>query len=199
MPKGSYGYINSRRKRSLIQTLVLTGISLAFFTAGYLITKTPRNLFSIIAAIGAIPVGLSVVNLILILKARPLSAEAHDEIEAHKGGLLIRYELEMTSYERTWHIGAATVLEKNVILYTEEAEADTAACEKHIREQLAPSGYGDYTIKVYPPKEFRAFLSRLDQLENLRRVKGVDPAAIEDSWQVGTTQTPAGILLSISL
>ena len=40
---------------------------------------------------------------------------------------------------------------------------------------------------------------RLDQLEKLRADKGIDPQKIEDSWENGTVETPAGVLLSISL
>lgn len=199
MTKGSFGYILSRRRSAVIRSLILAGISIGIFFVGLLLSGCEkRNLFSIIAALGAIPTGLSVVNLILFIKAKPLSKEAHDEIEAHRAGLLIRYELEMTSYERTYHIGAACVLEKNAIFYTESADpADP--CEKHIREQLSLGGYPDMTVKVYTAKERKAFLERLDQLEKLRQTRNLHPAAIEDAWQPGTTQTPAGILMSISL
>ena len=43
------------------------------------------------------------------------------------------------------------------------------------------------------------FCDRLQQLEKLRQDRKIDPKAIEDAWVPGTVQTPAGILLSISL
>ncbi|MCR5674430.1 MAG: hypothetical protein K6G16_01845 [Lachnospiraceae bacterium] len=200
MAKGAYGYLASRRKNAVLRTLTLAGISVGIFILGLVLNGGERrNLFSIIAALGAIPTALSLVNLILFLKARPLSPEAHEEIERHRGGLLIRYELEMTSYERTWHISAACVMDRNAVFYTEEQGADTAACEKHIREQLALGGYEDHTVKVFGAGERAAFCARLDQLEKLRAARNINPAAIEAAWQPGTTQTPAGILLSISL
>jgi len=195
--KGCYGNIRSRRKSAILRTAVLAGFSLGIFLLGLLLFHSGRNLLSVIAALGAIPTGLSAVNMILFLKARPLSREAYEAIERHRGRLLIRYEMEMTSYDRTWHIGASCVLNKNVCLFTEETDADLNACEKHVREQLSIGGYEDLTVKVF--SDLSQFTARLDQLEKLRDTMHADPAAIEAAWQPGTTKTPAGILMSISL
>ncbi|MBR5115720.1 MAG: hypothetical protein IK096_01515 [Lachnospiraceae bacterium] len=195
--KGIYGNIRSRRRSAVIRTAVLAGFSVGLFLLGLFLYHSNKNLLSVIAALGAIPSGLSAVNMILFLKAKPLSKEAYETIEQHRGKLLIRYELEMTSYDRTWHIGAACALQKNICLFTEEAGADLNACEKHIREQLKIGGYEDVTVKVFG--DLSGFCQRLDQLEKLRDTMHLNPAAIEDAWQPGTTQTPAGILLSISL
>ena len=62
---------------------------------------------------------------------------------------------------------------------------------------MAQGGYSSYSIKVFDKLD--GFCSRLDQLEKLRIEKNIDPQAIEDAWIPGTAQTPAGILLSISL
>lgn len=199
MSKGDFGYIRSRRKSAVLRTAVLAGFSVGIFLAGYLYYGTNKNLFSFIAVIGAIPTGLSAVNMILYLRAKPFPEELYAKIEQHRAGLLIRYELVMTSYERTYQIGAACVQSKNVCLFTADEKADTTACEQHIREQLKIGGYEDLTVKVFGASELPAFTARLDQLEKLRNAENIDPYAVEAAWQPGTTQTPAGILLSISL
>ena len=118
-------------------------------------------------------------------------------IESHRKGLLIRYDLEMTSYEENYSIAAATVLDKNVVCFTENKDLDVINCEKHIRNQIAQSGYSSYTVKVF--KDINAFCTRLDQLEQIRAVKNIDPVAIENAWVPGTVETCALVLLSISL
>ncbi|MCR5178910.1 MAG: hypothetical protein K6C95_08010 [Lachnospiraceae bacterium] len=199
MYKGDYGYIRSRRRSSVIRTAVIAGFSLAIFLTGLIIVGNTKNLLSVIAALGAIPTGLSAVNMILFLKAMPLGKEAYEKIKAHEGSLLVLYELIMTSYDKNWNIGAACVLEKNAIFYTEDKNADVAACAAHIKQYLEAQGYGGHVVKVYAPGELDAFVSRLDQLEKLRATLKIDPRAIEDAWQPGTTQTPFGIIRSISL
>ena len=67
--KGCYGNIRSRRKSAILRTAVLAGFSLGIFLLGLLLFHSGRNLLSVIAALGAIPTGLSAVNMILFLKA----------------------------------------------------------------------------------------------------------------------------------
>jgi hypothetical protein len=79
----------------------------------------------------------------------------------------------------------------------DDPKADERDLEKHIKKMMAQGGCSDMSIKVF--RKLDDFCTRLDQLEKLRADKGIDPAAIEDAWIPGTAQTPASILLSISL
>ena len=195
--KGEFGYIESSRKFAVIRTIIALAICLLIFLTGLFIYKSNKSAFSIIAALGCLPAGLSAVNTIMYMRAHSCSKESFEQIEAHRKGLLIRYDLEMTSYEENYSIAAATVLDKNVCCFTEVKDLDIANCEKHIRNQIAQSGYSSYTVKVF--KDLNAFLNRLDQLEEIRQAKNIDPVAIEDAWVPGTTETCAHVLLSISL
>lgn len=195
--KGSFGYIEYNRKFAAIRTIIALAICLIIFFTGLIINKSNKSVFSIIAAVGCLPTGLSAVNFIMYLKAHPCSSKAHEIIESHRNGLLIRYDLEMTSYEENYSIAAATVLDKNVVCFTENKELDVQNCEKHIRNQIAQSGYSSYTVKVF--KDINAFCTRLDQLEQIRAAKNIDPVAIENAWVPGTVETCALVLLSISL
>lgn len=195
--KGKRGYLEYCRKFSIIRTIIALVITIGIFLTGMIIYKSNKSAFSIVAALGCLPTGWSAVNMIMYLKAKIMSDESYNKIEAHKGGLLIKYDLEMTSYDTNYHIGAATVLDKNVICYTDDRITDIGECEEHIHKQIAPSGYGSYTVKVF--SDIDKFCSRLDQLEKIRAEKGIDPQAIEDAWVPGTTETCAHILESISL
>ncbi|WP_026494627.1 hypothetical protein [Butyrivibrio sp. WCD3002] len=197
VPKGEFGYIEGASRAAIIRTAISVLACVVIFLIGLLIYHTNKSAFSIIAALGCIPAGLSAVNMIMYLRAHRCSKEAYEKIEAHRGGLLIRYELEMTSYEENYGISAATVLDKNVCCYSEVKGLDVIDCEKHIRNQIAQSGYSSYTVKVF--KDLDAFCARLDQLEQIRASKNIDPQAIEDAWVPGTVETCAHVLLSISL
>ncbi|MCR5102793.1 MAG: hypothetical protein K6B41_15705 [Butyrivibrio sp.] len=195
--KGEFGYIEYARKFSIIRTIICLVITIGIFIVGLIIYKSNKSAFSIIAALGCLPTGWSAVNMIMYLRAGVLKKESYKKIEAHKGGLYISYELEMTAYETNYHIGAATVLEKNVICYTDYKETDIAECEKHIHTCISQGGYSSYTVKVF--NDIDKFCARLDQLEAMRAASGIDPKAIEDAWVAGTTETCAHILKSISL
>ena len=195
--KGEYGSTLYRRKISAIRTVFLLAVSLGIFLTGLFMYGSNRNVFSIIAALGCLPAGWSGVNLVMFMRAVVCSKDAYEAIEKARGGLLIYYELEMTSYERSYHIAAATVMERNVCCYSEDRQIIASECEKHIREQLALGGYTDHTVSVFT--DIERFTERLSQLEKMRSARNIDPQRIEDSWVPGTRQTPMGILLSISL
>ena len=195
--KGDFGYIKHSRKKAIIRTALSLLVTVFIFVIGLLMYHSQKSVFSIIAALGCLPTGWSAVNLIMLLKAKPCSAEDYEIIKKHAGGLLIHYDHIITSYDKNYYVNASTVLDKNVICYTADKNLELSDCEKHIKKMMAPSGYSSYSIKIFD--DIDKFCDRLDQLEKLRADKNIDPKSIEDSWVPGTVQTPASVLLSISL
>ncbi len=195
--KGDFGYIEYRKKVAIIRTVACVAIVLAVFFTGLIIYKSQKSIFSIIAAVLCLPTGWSGVNLIMFLKAKACSNEYFAKIEKHKGDLLIHYDHIITSYDKNFYVAASTVLDKNICCLAADKDMEETDCEKHIRKMLAASGYSSYSIKVFT--DINKFCERLDQLEVLRSDKNIDPYQIEESWVPGTNQTPAAVLLSISL
>ena len=195
--KGEFGYIPYRKKVTIIRTVVLLAITVALFVTGLVIYKSQKSIFSIIAAVSCLPTGLSAVNMIIFLKAKGCTEEDHRAIEEHKGDLLMRYDHVITSYDKNFNVAASTVLDKNICCYTSDKSYDTTDLEKHIKKMMAQGGYSSYSIKVFD--NLSSFCDRLDSLDKLRAEKGIDPKAIEDAWVPGTQETPASVLLSISL
>ncbi len=195
--KGEYGYIDYRRKVSITRTVICLLVVLAFFITGLIIYKTQKNFLSIMAALFCLPTGWSAVNMIMFLRSKSCDPNDYNKIEAHKGFLLIHYDQIITSYDKNYNVSASTVLDKNICCYTADRSFDLTDLEKHIKKMVAQSGYSSYSIKVFD--NIDKFCDRLDQLEKLRAEKNIDPVAIEDAWVPGTTQTPASVLLSISL
>ena len=195
--KGDFGYIGYRKKITIIRTIVCLAVTLGIFLTGLLIYHSQKSIFSIVASLGCLPTGWSAVNMIMLIRAKGCSQEDFNKILAHKGNLLIRYDHIITSYEKNYNVNASTVLEKNICCYTADRSFDVYDCEKHIKKMIAQSGYSSYSIKVFT--DIDKFCMRLEQLEKLRKENNIDPQKVEDSWTPGTIQTPASILLSISL
>ena len=195
--KGEFGYIKYRKQVAIIRTAICFVVAVGLYVIGLIFWGSQKNILSIVAALGCLPTGWSAVNLVMMLKAGYCSDEDHAKIEAHRGGLLINYDLVITSYETNYNINASTVLEQNICMYTADKTMDLMDCEKHIKKMIAQSGYSSYSIKIFT--DIDKFCDRLDQLEKLRADRGIDPKAIEDEWVPGTLQTPAGVLMSISL
>ncbi len=195
--KGEFGYISYRKKIAIIRTAICLLIVLGLFICGLIVYGSQKNILSIVAALGCLPTGWSAVNLIMLLKAGCCNEGDHQKILEHKGNLLINYDLVITSYDKNYNINAATVLAKNICCYTSDKLIEISDCENHIKKMIAQSGYSSYTIKIFT--DIDKFCERLDSLEKLRSERNIDPQAIEDAWVPGTVQTPAGVLMSISL
>ena len=195
--KGEFGYIRYQRKLSIIRTAICLGFTVLIFVIGLIMYHSQKNAFSIFAALGCLPTGWSAVNMIMLIKSHFCSDEDYRRICEHKGKLLIHYDQIITSYDKNYNINASTVLDKNICCYSADKNIDVIDCEKHIKKMMAQSGYSSYSIKIFI--DIDKFCERLEQLEKLRSDKKIDPFAIEDAWTPGTVETPARVLMSISL
>ncbi len=195
--KGDFGYIRYRRQIGILRTGLFLLVVLALFFSGLFIFGSSKNYLSIIAALLCLPAGWSAVNLIMFLRAKGCSDSSFNKINKSKGGLLVRYDEVITSYDKNFNVAASTVLDKNICCYVEDDSFDLIDLEKHIKKMMAQNGYGSYSVKVF--NKLDDFCLRLSQLERIRQEKNIDPQALEDAWVPGTQETAASVLLSISL
>ena len=195
--KGDFGYIRYRRQIGLLRTGLFLLVVLALFLSGLFYFGSSKNYLSIIAALLCLPAGWSAVNLIMFLRAKGCSDSSFRKIEEIKGGLLVRYDEVITSYDKNFNVAASTVLDKNICCYVEDDSFDLLDLEKHIKKMMAQNGYGSYSVKAF--NKLDDFCNRLSQLDRIRQDKNIDPEAIEDAWVPGTQETAASVLLSISL
>ena len=82
IPKGSFGYLENRKKVTALRTLLFFLISGSFYAAGILLTKTNKNLLTIVAILLCLPACKSTVNMILFLRAKGCSGALHKKVSA---------------------------------------------------------------------------------------------------------------------
>ena len=66
--KGTFGYLEKKKRNAILWTILCFGISLAVFLAGYLTTGTRKNLLTVVAVLGCLPACKSIVNLIMSIR-----------------------------------------------------------------------------------------------------------------------------------
>ena len=74
--KGMPGYIKDQKKKRILITILLFGISIAVFLTGYLTTHTRNNLLTIVAILGCLPAARSAVGMIMLLPYRSFEEES---------------------------------------------------------------------------------------------------------------------------
>lgn len=165
IPKGSYGYIRSARIRNAVFTALLYAAAFAMFFGAGAYFGTKQNWFSILAILVVLPAARFTVNLIMLFRARPCSAEAQREIKGHIGHLEDAYDLCFTSEKRNFSVSHLAVSGRSVACLTEDPKCETGEGERHLRSMLQGNGYTGYSVKIFT--SLPRYLTRLDQMNAL--------------------------------
>ena len=160
--KGHYGYIGKRKKSLFLQALILfIGMS-GFILLGYLITKTNKNLFTLVAVMTAIPMVMQVVQLIAISRYHSRPEEEYMQVKELAGNGLLNTDLVIANKDGpSYDIAYAYVHTNGIVLYCANEKVDIAKTEEYIRNYLRLNGC-DAPVQVIT--DIRVFMKRLKSL-----------------------------------
>ena len=193
--KGKYGYTLSHRKWQILKMSLYIAIALAVFLLGYGVTKTTKNLLSIVAIVGALPISKEMVGVIMSYKRKPMDKKLYEHISAKAGDLEQIYELLFTTNEKSYGVEAAVVEGRDVICYTIDPKCDMTALQKHLQKMLDANGYKE-NVKVF--KDLKKFLDRVGDLE--RREKEEIPYKQNPTYpDLNRDQLIRHLLLALSI
>lgn len=159
--KGDYGYIAYEKKKRILITVIAFAIPLVIYLTGLWQTGTRKNLFTFVAIMGCLPAAKCAVSMILICLQKPLSLELYKQLKEHVKDMTVIYEATVSSYEKNISMPCIVVTGLNVVCYCDDAKADAAFAETHIKKMLQGNGY-KANVKVF--KELKPFIKRLDEL-----------------------------------
>lgn len=163
--KGQFGYL---KKAPVIQglfTLVLMLLPVGLFLIGFFTTHGYKNLFTVVAVVGMLPVAKGIVTLIMYFRAEKFSCpeELHDKIKKYEGKkAFIGYDYYLTSYSVNYPIPAAAVGKQSLIGLCRDPKTDLNAAESHIKEYLKKNEISGITVKIFDSEE--KFLGRIASL-----------------------------------
>lgn len=163
--KGNFGYTKSEKKRRLLITLGLFAPSVIILIISSLYYGSRMNIWTVVCVVGCLPGCRSLVNLIMLLKVKPMDRALYEEIRAHQGSLCMGYDLYMTFYEKSAYIEAIAVCGNTVCGYIGDEKADLGYmaenCQKLLREN-------SFKADVKFLGEKKLFLERLDSMNGHR-------------------------------
>lgn len=169
MKKGTFGYLENAGKKSLIKSgLFLAAVLIIYFGALFYF-KTNKNVFSILAAVGALPTGRSIVLTIMYLRAKGASEKVRDavnEVEGLPEGCC-GFDLYLTGYEHSFSISHLAVLDRTVVGLTEDSKVDLQLCRNHIRDMVRKDEHVGYDVQIFTDlQEYIQTLRRLSAAES---------------------------------
>ena len=159
--KGKFGYTVSHRKWQILKMLLYIALALGVFLAGYLTTKTTKNVLSIVALVGSLPISKEMVGVIMSYRRKPMEKKLYEEISAKAGNLEQIYELLFTTNEKSYGVEAAIIEGKDVICYTVDPKCEVNVLQKHLLKMLDANGYKE-NVKVFT--DYKKFMDRVGDL-----------------------------------
>lgn len=151
MKKGSFGYLQKKRVFSLVKSILfLAAVLIIYFTALHHF-HTNKNIFSIIAAVGALPTGRSIVETVMCFRARSASDRVRQKVEEIPGisSCYSLYDLYLTSYERAYSLSHAAIGNGLLVGLTEAQDTDCRLCGQHICDMAAKEGIEGFKADIY--------------------------------------------------
>lgn len=166
--KGCFGYIKSQRLLELLKTLLFLGTAIALYRIGISATGSNKNLMTLFAVLGCLPMAKFFVNFIMFSKAKGCSLELKNKLD-EKGISPLFYDLYFTSFKKNFQISAVFYKKKNLLLISEDSTISVEEAEEHVKTILTNCGYADVLVKVYTDSD--KYIARLCELEGLEADK----------------------------
>lgn len=166
--KGKFGYTLSHRKWQILKMSLYIALALAVFLLGFIVTKTTKNVLSIVAIVGALPISKEMVGVIMSYKRKPMESSVYEQISEKAGNLEQAYELLFTTQEKSYGVEAAIVEGKDVICYTVDQKCEITVLQKHLVKMLDANGYKQ-NVKVYT--DLKKFLDKVSDLERREKTE----------------------------
>lgn len=163
--KGTLGYIQSQKKRRILITIFLFGISFAIFLTGYLTTHTRNNLLTIIAVLGCLPAARSAVGMIILLPYRSFDTGKAGEIQKIVKDCTTAYDLVLTSREHIMHVDVLLISRHLICGYMSGRKISSAEVERYLSQILKQNHYDKVTVKIF--SDYESFLERAGQIAGL--------------------------------
>ena len=174
--KGTYGYIAFQRKVEIAKTIIMLALSFGLYNLGIYSTGSNKNLLTLFAVLGCLPMAKFCVNAIMFIRAKGCSEELYNKLEA-KNLSADFYDLYFTAFKKNYQVSALTYKRKSLIGVSEDENIDIAEAEAHLKAILENAGAKDATVKIF--KDTDKFIDRLSELSSLEEDN--DNAFIKDN------------------
>lgn len=180
-----------RRKKAVLSVLLLLAV-VVLYIWGLHRYGSNQNALSIIAALCALPTAVSIVQLIMLLRAKPCSEEAHRricEVFPEEAGV---WDLYLTSEKKNYQIShtAWSLYSRKLIGFTEDPACDVKEARNHLTAMFDKNGIRLNGIHITSSMN-----------EYLRLLRQMEPAADRNGLpdEAGSRERIRSLLCAISL
>ncbi len=164
-PKGCYGYLQNRKIYTALRTTLFFALCAGLYGIGYATTGSNKNLLTIIAVLGCLPACKSLVNCILVLRARGCSESLRKALRAYDEKLTVFYDLYFTSYQKNYPISHMALKGGILCGITEDPACDCKEAQRHLEKLLTQEGIRNVTVHILSQEE--TYIDRLSRFTDM--------------------------------
>lgn len=187
--KGDAGYIQHRKKQVILKVALEFGIVIALLVLGITQTGSRMNVLTVVAVLGCLPASKALVELIMILPHHSIAPEVAEEVSQKASLLTTTYDMVITNEKHAMPVDVAVILDNTVCGYTSNPKTLPDEVGQHIRQIFEFNKYQKISVKIF--KDYKAFISRVEGMENMAKVNRPDTQKKEQALK--------NLMLNISL
>ena len=155
--KGEFKYLKKQPVRIGLLTLLLLAMCAGVFMIGYINKGDVKNVFTIIAVLGLLPVAKLIVSFIMYMRAEKYSCseELKNEIEviAENKDFCLGYDFYLTSYKVNFPLLSVFVYDGSILCLSGDSKLDAKECREHIEKYLANNSINGFKVYILENKE----------------------------------------------
>lgn len=166
--KGCYGYINQRKKRHLIYTILEFAVVFGIFFLGIAILKTKNSIFSVAAVLTTLPATkMAISYIILIDKKSPDEAIYKSLCQIAKPSEILS-DLIFSSPEKLMPVDFLIASQGKVLLFVSNPKADLKKTTDYVKG-LVQKDYHCKSFQIYTDAE--KYIANVKNAMNLNETK----------------------------
>lgn len=176
--KGEHGYINQRKKRQLMVTLIMFFIAAATFILGLALNKWDKaNIFTVMAALFVLPAAKFLVNFIILAPYHTVAEEVYQRlITAVSKEDTVYTDMVFTSEQKVMNLAMLVIAGNQIIGLTGREKENDVYMKQYLSNSLEARGY---SFKVTILKKEAEFISAVKKANRTEETKNRLPAVKE--------------------
>ena len=155
--KGEFKYLKKQPIRTGLLTLILLLMCAGVFMIGYINKGDAKNIFTVVAVLGMLPVAKLIVSFIMYIRAEKYSCkeELKNEISEIAGDkkICLGFDFYLTSYKVNFPILSAFVYDGSIICLSGDSKLDVKECREHIEKYLTNNSINGFKVYILDNKD----------------------------------------------
>lgn len=165
--KGEFGYLKKQPIRIGLFTLLMLLICAGIFITGYIIKGDSKNILTVAAVLGMLPVAKLIVSFIMYLKAEKCacSKEVKEKFEDLVKGTKVIYGFDfyMTDYKENFPLFICVSHENCLLCLLADKKYDSKLCKEYLEKYLKNNEINGINISIFDNTD--KFISRCKSLD----------------------------------